>query len=285
MRGVGGVPWWVRYADGGGVTPAARRRRETVRMQAAGLFAQKVELPEVARRLWVSRKSAYRWHRMWREGGEKALASRGPSGSRCRPATPEDSRNATAPPAGTANGPQQCLASSNSWEVLQDQTHNIFGTPINGVSPILATCRSLPWGTWQWASPGPDTAVTGAADCCNGGPPLSPRQTPTSRRALPTRCGARSPSSRWVDLLRPLPTRNEHFGYGSAIGTAAPGPARPVLVGPGLRPPGALERGTGPLVRFSHQRRDVRPCALLRAPYGRVAQLLKNLGMNRPGSS
>ncbi|MFD0338974.1 helix-turn-helix domain-containing protein [Streptomyces sp. NPDC127117] len=39
---------------------------------------------EAARRLRVSLKSAYQWHQRWREGGVQALASRGPSGSRCR---------------------------------------------------------------------------------------------------------------------------------------------------------------------------------------------------------
>ncbi|MFD6325195.1 IS630 family transposase [Streptomyces sp. NPDC058442] len=53
-------------------------------MQAAELFEQKIKPIEVARRLWVSRKSAYRWHQLWRDGGVQALVSRGPSGSRCR---------------------------------------------------------------------------------------------------------------------------------------------------------------------------------------------------------
>ncbi len=53
-------------------------------MQAAELFGQRIKPPEVARRLRVSLKSAYEWHRLWREGGVRALASRGPSGSRCR---------------------------------------------------------------------------------------------------------------------------------------------------------------------------------------------------------
>lgn len=61
-----------------------RRRRESVRVQAAGLFEQKVKPPEVARRLRVSLKSAYQWQQMWRDGGVQALALRGPSGSRCR---------------------------------------------------------------------------------------------------------------------------------------------------------------------------------------------------------
>ncbi|MFD7561523.1 transposase [Streptomyces sp. NPDC059835] len=74
----------MRYADGGGLTPTGRQRRETVRMQAAELFEQKVKPSEVARRLRVSVKSAYQWHQLWRDGGVQALASRGPSGSRCR---------------------------------------------------------------------------------------------------------------------------------------------------------------------------------------------------------
>ncbi|MER5548579.1 helix-turn-helix domain-containing protein [Streptomyces sp. CG4] len=53
-------------------------------MQAAELFEQEVKPPEVARQLRVSRKPAYQWHRMWRDGGVHALSSRNPSGSRCR---------------------------------------------------------------------------------------------------------------------------------------------------------------------------------------------------------
>ncbi|KIQ67330.1 transposase [Kitasatospora griseola] len=53
-------------------------------MRAAELFEQSVKAPEVARRLRVSPKSVYQWHQLWREGGVQALASRGPSGSRCR---------------------------------------------------------------------------------------------------------------------------------------------------------------------------------------------------------
>ncbi|MFF0451079.1 helix-turn-helix domain-containing protein [Streptomyces sp. NPDC004609] len=74
----------MRYADGGGPTPAGRRRREAVRMRAAELFEQRIKPSEVARRLRVSRKSAYPWHELWRDGGVRALASRGPGGSRCR---------------------------------------------------------------------------------------------------------------------------------------------------------------------------------------------------------
>src|SRR3954471_13640466 len=59
-------------------------RRETVRMQAARLFAEDVAPVQVAARLRVSPKSAYRWRRCWRAGGEAALASTGPGGASCR---------------------------------------------------------------------------------------------------------------------------------------------------------------------------------------------------------
>ncbi|MFB6781546.1 transposase [Streptomyces sp. NPDC056352] len=74
----------MRYADGGGLTAAGRQRRVAVRQQAAEMFEQKIKPLEVAQCLRVSRKSAYRWHQLWRNGGIEALVSRGPSGSRCR---------------------------------------------------------------------------------------------------------------------------------------------------------------------------------------------------------
>ncbi|MET8747575.1 helix-turn-helix domain-containing protein, partial [Streptomyces sp. NPDC004728] len=48
--------------DGGGLTASGRRRRETVRMQAAELFEQRIKPPKAARRLRVSLKSACQWH-------------------------------------------------------------------------------------------------------------------------------------------------------------------------------------------------------------------------------
>jgi putative transposase len=74
----------MRYPDGGGLSAAGRARREKVRLQAAELFAEGVEPPEVARRLRVSCNSAYVWRRRWREGGAAALASKGPGGAVCR---------------------------------------------------------------------------------------------------------------------------------------------------------------------------------------------------------
>jgi transposase len=73
-----------RYPDGGGLTAAARTKREQVRLEAADLFEQGVPPTAVARRLRVTRTTACRWHRTWRAGGRAALASKGPGGSKCR---------------------------------------------------------------------------------------------------------------------------------------------------------------------------------------------------------
>ena len=74
----------MRYPDGGGLTAQGRVRREVVRHQAADWFAEGVTVPEVARRLRVSRTAVYGWRQRWKAGGEAALASKGASGSRCR---------------------------------------------------------------------------------------------------------------------------------------------------------------------------------------------------------
>ncbi|MDW5326761.1 winged helix-turn-helix domain-containing protein [Plantactinospora sp. KLBMP9567] len=74
----------MRYPDGGGLTAQGRAKREAVRRQAAGWFADGVPVPEVARRLRVSQTAVYGWRQRWKAGGEQALASKGSSGSRCR---------------------------------------------------------------------------------------------------------------------------------------------------------------------------------------------------------
>lgn len=90
LNGWGDIGRWrcyildMRYADGGGLTAAGRAKREAVRFEAAEMFGQGVRPPEVARRLRVSRKSAYAWHTAWRQGGSAALASKGAGGFPCR---------------------------------------------------------------------------------------------------------------------------------------------------------------------------------------------------------
>ncbi|MFE1446190.1 helix-turn-helix domain-containing protein [Streptomyces olivaceoviridis] len=103
-------PCGVRYADGGGSTPEGRRRRESVRMQAAELYEQKAKPSEVARRLRVSVKSAYRWHQLNRTElvltGRSGRAHGGPY----RPVPPRRTRPPASggrPGAGGGTGPPQ----------------------------------------------------------------------------------------------------------------------------------------------------------------------------------
>ncbi|MEV0564890.1 winged helix-turn-helix domain-containing protein [Dactylosporangium sp. NPDC050588] len=74
----------MRYPDGGGLSAQQRARREQVRLQAAGWFAEGVPVREVARRLRVSQTAVFGWRQQWQRGGEPALASKGPGGNRCR---------------------------------------------------------------------------------------------------------------------------------------------------------------------------------------------------------
>ena len=60
----------MRYADGGGLTAQGRARREDVRLQAARLFEQDVDVCRIAKILQVSMKSVYQWRRAWRAGGD-----------------------------------------------------------------------------------------------------------------------------------------------------------------------------------------------------------------------
>ena len=74
----------MRYAPRGGQTAAGRTKREAVRFEAAEMFEQGLRPPEVARRLRVTRKSAYAWRATWRDGGKPALSSKGPGGFPCQ---------------------------------------------------------------------------------------------------------------------------------------------------------------------------------------------------------
>src|SRR5205823_13915414 len=74
----------MRYPDGGALTAEERARRERVRLAAAGLIEAGASDREVAWRFRVSRMSANRWRRALAAGGRPALASKGPSGARCR---------------------------------------------------------------------------------------------------------------------------------------------------------------------------------------------------------
>lgn len=53
---------------------------EKRRLQAGKMFAKGHSAPEVACRLGVARQVAYRWQNAWQQGGQTALASKGPAG-------------------------------------------------------------------------------------------------------------------------------------------------------------------------------------------------------------
>lgn len=74
----------MRYPDGGGLTAEGKALRARVRLQAAQMFAQGTDPPQIAGLLQVSTKSVYAWRRAWRAGGEAALASKGPGGNPCK---------------------------------------------------------------------------------------------------------------------------------------------------------------------------------------------------------
>jgi transposase len=74
----------MRYAQGGGLTAEERAKREQLRVAAVGMFAEGVSVAEVARRVRVSKMSANRWRKAWREGGREAVASKGAGGAVCK---------------------------------------------------------------------------------------------------------------------------------------------------------------------------------------------------------
>ena len=71
------------YPDGGGLTVAGQAKREAVRLDAAGMFADGASGPQVAAHARVSRQSGWRWQKAFQDGGVQALRSKGPH-RRCR---------------------------------------------------------------------------------------------------------------------------------------------------------------------------------------------------------
>jgi len=110
------MPGTMRYPDSGGLSAEGRARREVVRLQAAQLFAQDASPVQVAHRLRVSTKSAYRWRRRWRAGGQAALASAGPGGCRCRLTGTQLARLRAALEQGPA-----------AWGWIEDQRWTLWG--------------------------------------------------------------------------------------------------------------------------------------------------------------
>ena len=75
---------------------------EKRRFQAGKLFAKRHPVPEVARRLGVARQVAYRWQNAWQQGGQAALASKGPAGPKPKLTVPQTQQVVNALLAGPA---------------------------------------------------------------------------------------------------------------------------------------------------------------------------------------
>jgi transposase len=125
----------MRYPDGG-LTPAARARREQVRLAAAGLFAAGVRPPRVVRQLRVSRKSAYAWHKAWSLAGTEALLSKGPGGQGCRLSDGQMQRLEAALDAGPAYGWSEDRWTLARVALLVGRLFHVSYTP-RGISYLL----------------------------------------------------------------------------------------------------------------------------------------------------
>jgi transposase len=73
----------MRYAQGGGLTAEARKRREQVRLEAVRRFEHEAPAAVIATELRVSERSVRRWRQAWQADGAAGLASRGQA-ARCR---------------------------------------------------------------------------------------------------------------------------------------------------------------------------------------------------------
>ncbi|MDT3447005.1 MULTISPECIES: winged helix-turn-helix domain-containing protein [unclassified Pseudofrankia] len=104
----------MRYATGGGLTPAEQIRRERVRLAAVDWFARGVSQAEVAREFHVTPKTVSRWHRAWEDGGVGALRSRGPL-SACR----LDDRQLARLEALLRRGPGTCGWDDQRWTLAR----------------------------------------------------------------------------------------------------------------------------------------------------------------------
>jgi putative transposase len=68
----------MRYAQGGGLTPAQQQARERVRLQAGALFKRGEKTTTIAAMLRVGVRQVEKWRRVWREAGMDALRCTGP---------------------------------------------------------------------------------------------------------------------------------------------------------------------------------------------------------------
>lgn len=188
----------MRCPDSGGLTAEERARRQQVRLAAADLIESGASYREVARGFMVTRMSANRWRRALASGGQHALASKGPSGARCKLDPQQLHLLETVLDAGPAafGWPDQCWTLAR----IADVVHRRFGVEYNRAgcccTASAGACRSLHgWGT---AIVGAFGRVRVAGIDCELTSPIghwSPRWPPQAGRLMVARGDLADPSS------------------------------------------------------------------------------------------
>jgi transposase len=139
----------MRYAHGGGLNAAARRRRERVRLAATELIEAGHQDPEIAKQLRVTSKSVSKWRRAYRDGGRDALASAGPGGQHPY-LTPEQITHLTA---ALDEGPAaHGYEDDQRWTLarIRDLITEMFGVRYKDVSTVS---RLLHKAGYSWQVP------------------------------------------------------------------------------------------------------------------------------------
>ena len=155
----------MRYAQGGGLTAEGRRRREQVRLEAAGRSERRVPAAVIAAELRVSERSVRRWRQAWRAAGLAGIASKGQA-AQCR----LDEGQLAALEVALGAGPLAAGWQDQRWTLarVRDLVASKFGEP---------------------------TPSRGSGTCCNGaaGPARSARAGRSSAMTARSRYGRRRP--------------------------------------------------------------------------------------------
>ncbi|THA81078.1 winged helix-turn-helix domain-containing protein [Streptomyces sp. A0592] len=150
----------MRYAQGGGLTLERQTFREGLRLEAADLFAEGVSSAVVAKRLRVSERSVQRWRKAWRDGGRRALRSKGPM---CRPQI--SPRQFKVLEAELLKGPVAHGWTDQTWTLARIQ--KVIGRRLHKVLSIAAVYQTMRRNGWSRQIPArralerDDTAVAG----------------------------------------------------------------------------------------------------------------------------
>jgi transposase len=150
----------MRYPQGGGLTAERRAVRERLRLQAAGGFARGEDNRVIARQLRVSVRSVQRWRKAWKNGGPRALHSKGPASLPVL----SDEQFAVLERE-LARGPAAHGWPDQKWTLARIKT--VIGRRFHRSCTIQGTAVLLHRHRWSWQAPArraierDDQAVTG----------------------------------------------------------------------------------------------------------------------------